>query len=150
MTPEQLAAWRQLADATTPGPWEAMEFAQGYGFVTPTDNGKLRVIFHTDEIAVADAAFIAAAREAVPALLAEVERLQAIVAASTVKIRELENRLYKPHRYEEQPDHYVDENGVLVLKNCTISGVIKWPTLGFEAVPNENGTVSIRKIATQP
>ena len=72
---EQLAAIKARREAITPGEWTAMEFAQGYGFVTPADNDKLHVIFHTDEICDANAAFIAAAAADIDTLLAMVERL---------------------------------------------------------------------------
>lgn len=53
ITDEQLEEWRRLADAATPGPYDE--------FRTPTRG---------------DLALRAAAREAVPALIAEVERLR--------------------------------------------------------------------------
>lgn len=56
---EQAAEWRELADAATEGPWD-------------TDR-----LFIAHNHAAEDAAFIAAARTAVPALLAERERLTA-------------------------------------------------------------------------
>lgn len=74
-TEQQRQAWRELDAARTPGEWEAMEFMEGYGFVIPADNDRLHVIFHVEEINAANAAFIAAASTAVPALLADVERL---------------------------------------------------------------------------
>ena len=80
ITPEQLAQWRALADAATPGPWEATSTWSDDGdsyYVAVVDGRALldTYVSMTD----ADAAFIAAAREAVPALLAEVERLTAEV-----------------------------------------------------------------------
>ncbi len=77
---EQLARWRGLADAATPGPWEATSTWSDDGdsyYVAVVDGRALldTYVSMTD----ADAAFIAAAREAVPALLAEVERLSVLV-----------------------------------------------------------------------
>lgn len=78
MTPERIAELRRLAEAATKGPWEAKEpafmpgvkarvFGPGYA---PKHDGK-------ECLPLADAAFIAAARSAVPELLDEVERLRA-------------------------------------------------------------------------
>jgi hypothetical protein len=76
MTPEQLATWRQLADAATPGTW-AVDYISNLVSTDDQetiDNGWQQICeFWGDD----DAAFIAAARTAVPALLAEVERLTA-------------------------------------------------------------------------
>ena len=72
-----LAALRSLCAAATPGPWR-QEFAYNNTgcptamFYIPAHNQEASV-----EMLVEDAAFIAAAREAVPALIAEVERLRA-------------------------------------------------------------------------
>lgn len=75
VTPEQIAEWRRLAEAATPGPWSA-----------PVETGPTEVHGATPVAITSlvhsvaekhDARFIAAAREAVPALLAEVERLRA-------------------------------------------------------------------------
>ena len=88
MTEERFAEIRARAEAATPGPWvdrlRDFEGVDGYGLEShPTveANGKTVCIFYEreidDENDDADAAFIAAAREDVPALLAEVERLRA-------------------------------------------------------------------------
>ena len=72
MTQAELDALKALADAATPGPW-----------ATGDEDGMIYVgnEFDSDTVAYCgqsldDAAFIAAARAAVPALIAEVERLQ--------------------------------------------------------------------------
>ena len=92
VTPDQLAELRWLAEAATPGPWESSHNVdppsddnyrpnnpnrEGRG-EGPTITGTYRDV---KAMAAADAAFIAAARTAVPALCAEVERLTAQVAA---------------------------------------------------------------------
>lgn len=90
ITPEQLAEWRDLCDASTPGTWRVDECdstmealdgdysvhgiisdasAETNGYVVETDAG-----FYPPRLK--DARFIAAARTAVPALLDEVTRLQ--------------------------------------------------------------------------
>lgn len=91
VTPDQLAELRRLAEAATPGPWESSHNVdppsddnyhpnnpnrEGRG-EGPTITGTYRDV---KAMAAADAAFIAAARTAVPALCAEVERLTAQVA----------------------------------------------------------------------
>lgn len=87
LTAEQLLAIKARAKAATPGPWtdktRDFEGIDGYGWEThPTveANGKTVCVIYEREIDEdkdeADAAFIAAAREDVPALLEEVERLE--------------------------------------------------------------------------
>jgi hypothetical protein len=65
MTDEQLAEWQRLADAATPGPWRYR------GIYVGTDAG----LVASAELPL-HAAFIAASRTAVPALIEEVERLR--------------------------------------------------------------------------
>ena len=89
MTPEQLAAIRARAEAATPGPWrvvEDIEWGTGaaeyhwYRYVDgPTDYGD-EYGYEYQILSREDAAFIAHAREDIPALVAEVERLQAELA----------------------------------------------------------------------
>jgi hypothetical protein len=71
-TDAQLQEWQALADAATPGTW-------GKEYSAVTANERITHIAHADPMGngEADAAFIAAARAAVPALLAEVQRLRA-------------------------------------------------------------------------
>ena len=87
ITDEQLKKWRALADAATPGPWLIDEAESCIGDVfslieiggipfndtisTVGSEGE-RYVFN-----LPDAKLIAAAREAVPALIDEVERLRA-------------------------------------------------------------------------
>ena len=83
ITQEQLARWRALADAATPGPWEQVtEF--GEWWISGPDIERHFVIDTTNGVNAQNADFIAAAREAVPALLAEVERLRAAPASHYV------------------------------------------------------------------
>lgn len=75
---QQLQKWRRLADAATPGEWWTelrFVFAQD-GEMVAAGEGL------TDD-KIANAAFIAAAREAVPALLDEVARLRAELESTT-------------------------------------------------------------------
>jgi len=77
ITPEQLAEWKRLADAATEGPWASVEISPedkewGACEITAGDGYVSTMICGVD-----NAAFIAASRNAVPALIAEVERLTA-------------------------------------------------------------------------
>ena len=76
MTEERLAAIKARAEAATPGPWRV-----GYDGDVLSAKGRCVVSsIHDDEDRMPrehDAAFIAAAREDVTALLTEVERLRA-------------------------------------------------------------------------
>ena len=80
MTPEQLAALKALADAATPGPWEEVAESGEWWITGPDIYNDAVMTTNASEISQADADFICAARAAVPALLAEVERLRAILA----------------------------------------------------------------------
>ena len=83
ITPSRIAELRKLADEATPGPWSWVpaEDDDLYDWLSaPTDELMMHSI-DSDEgswIAVEErnALFIAACREAVPALLDEIERLQ--------------------------------------------------------------------------
>lgn len=75
---EQLEQWRRLVEAATPGPWKDVILPDEHGrpdrwLIMSASHGEIADSFGID---TADTAFIAAAREAVPALLTEVERLQ--------------------------------------------------------------------------
>ena len=81
-TPFDLDALEQLHAATTPGPWRQCRPCgvrrAGCDIVWAASNRELP-LFGGDDVTCstnADAAFIAAAHEAVPALIAEVRRLR--------------------------------------------------------------------------
>lgn len=94
--PINVAALNALCDAATPGPWEIADEIDGWrrGRRTvvkagvPGGASRKRVVTvdqtrdHHDKDAEDNVAFIAAARTALPALLAEVERLQAALVAT--------------------------------------------------------------------
>lgn len=92
MTPEELAAIKARAEAATPGPWEgatASTYVRGvytlseYFVRCPEDDVAIASEIlepATSQPSIDNAAFIAAARTDVPALVAEVERLQGQVA----------------------------------------------------------------------
>jgi hypothetical protein len=82
ITDEQLAQWRALVDAATPGPWSEREDSEApaWRVIWSDDYSGLdvaRVVPWMTHVEF-NAAFIAAAREAVPALLDEVERLRRV------------------------------------------------------------------------
>lgn len=80
MTPDELARLKALADAATPGPWRVVPPCPH-----PIDeSGDCGCFRGGDVVALpgepaADADFTAAARTAVPALIAEVARLRAVL-----------------------------------------------------------------------
>jgi hypothetical protein len=75
ITREELEKWKQLAEAATAGPWEL------YGPCGDEDNEWIALFPNGEDSSLlneADAEFIAAARDAVPRLVDEVERLEEI------------------------------------------------------------------------
>lgn len=75
--PEKLKLWRELAEKATPGPWELVESDDDVLRVVQT-YGKHGIRRHICEMCIeaglSDPEFITASREAVPALIEEVER----------------------------------------------------------------------------
>ena len=89
MTDEQLAEWQRLFDAATPGKWIVktdVTTIHGSHFINPGVWGDDGITFICDcgtgSRVDTDAAFIVAAREAVPALIAEVRRLKTELATA--------------------------------------------------------------------
>ena len=76
MTQQELDALKALADAATPDRWEIWSAATGADYIVRVPRGKNYYAVIATDCTYSNAAFIAAAREAVPALIAEVERLQ--------------------------------------------------------------------------
>jgi hypothetical protein len=76
MTNDELDTLDALAAAATPGPWE-MGTGKAYNVLTLTE-------VLAEGLESADAAFIAAARDAVPALVAEVRRLREVTRPVTL------------------------------------------------------------------
>lgn len=75
MSDNDLNRLEALANAATPGPWEA-ENDCGTGILSGMLGGRPRMMPFGDVWTFADAVFIAAARTAVPELIAEVRRLR--------------------------------------------------------------------------
>ena len=76
MTQAELDALKTLADVATPDRWEIWSAATGADYIVRVPRGKNYYAVIATDCTYSNAAFIAAAREAVPALIAEVERLQ--------------------------------------------------------------------------
>jgi hypothetical protein len=88
VSPEELAAIKERLAAATPGPWDAVwEVCYGWEVRAAAaerpgyESGSLAAVWKRDRgdsdlLAQPDAEFIAHAREDVPALVAEIERLQ--------------------------------------------------------------------------
>lgn len=72
--------WARLADAATPGPWTTLGVRADGAFPVLAEEGRVWIA-PIGSGRSADAQFIAASREAIPALLAEVARLRAVVAS---------------------------------------------------------------------
>ncbi len=87
LTAEQLAEWKRLADAATPGPWESPRVPEQYcqAIVLTADEEQVCDAYDNTswggDQARANGVFIAAARTAVPDLVKEVERLRKYEAA---------------------------------------------------------------------
>ncbi len=82
-TQQQRQEWRELAAAATPGEWTYIETASKWR-IESDENGLIVDAFAMD---TADARFIAAARAAVPALLADVDALTAERDAANVSCK---------------------------------------------------------------
>mgnify|MGYP003393624822 CR=1 FL=1 len=82
---DKLAEWRRLAEAATKGPWAT-------GRISMPGEALLAFGRRSLQMPEADAVFIAAAREAVPALLDEVERLRKALEAIEARAEVAESR----------------------------------------------------------
>lgn len=95
MTDEQLAELEALAEKATEGPWVWYNDDNMYGEGGPRKENRFwpEAIIQTDSGYYGpnekDRAFIAAARTAVPALIAEVERLRAVAAERAAAVEAL-------------------------------------------------------------
>jgi Ead/Ea22-like protein len=81
ITPEELATIRKRAEKATPGPWHVYA-AYSLSDITPeTRTCIVDCVASDGTLAREDAEFIAHAREDIPRLLDEIERLQRVIAA---------------------------------------------------------------------
>lgn len=119
MTPDELRAIRERAEAATPGEWKGLDVSLFYqeGWLA---NGPIAMSY---EAAKSDAAFIAHARTDVPALLDEVERLHAILGAGGVTYSEgetaLRAQLAEAHATAKQLMEERDEARDVILEYST-------------------------------
>jgi hypothetical protein len=79
MTDAELDALEKLAAAATPGPWTIQFTTMSTRVYGPPESFVCGMPAIDDPTVEPDAHFIAAAREAVPALIAEVRRLRKLV-----------------------------------------------------------------------
>ena len=133
LTTAQLAAWAALADAATPGPWRAgtveregkvwVNHRDGIAGPVLGERCLLNMNLHFPH--TADRAFIAAAREAVPALVAEVRALRSENYDLRAEVRRLnaavavERDIAKSTRREERKTWTrLDEAVVALIEEC--------------------------------
>ena len=126
MNEQRLQEIKQRAEKATPGPWkvyqDAISTRIGTEFMHPQLNGPVPVItdaYHVGGaisiyIDAADAEFIAHAREDVPALVVEIERLQNTIALHEVNKRNLdamiEHKDAEIERLRKALEFYADES----------------------------------------
>lgn len=81
MTDEEIAAIRARAEAATPGPWETDDVESWYVYKVERGSGVATEVaeFLSRMLRQSDAAFVAHARQDVPDLLAEIERLRGLL-----------------------------------------------------------------------
>jgi hypothetical protein len=93
---EKIAEWQALADGATKGPWWPRYGGEpGYIFSSATGRVVADVPSEkSDAIVPDDSRFIAASREAVPALLALVTRLRAELAAERERAAGVADAVY--------------------------------------------------------
>lgn len=92
LTPTQHEKWKRLVEATTPGPWtgekppkDANGWSRGVSICTVYGGEHVYSNYEGGQFPSADARFIAAAREAVPALLEENDTLRSSEAEATAR-----------------------------------------------------------------
>lgn len=98
MTHEQLEAIRKRAEKATEGPWN---YYFTHGISVKSESKEIL----DDEVGViryTDAEFIAHAREDIPALLAEVERLKAQLSEAESLLSEAHDMLDNVHCYDTE------------------------------------------------
>lgn len=111
ITPEQLAEWKALADAATPGPWWSGECVPADGHALAW-LGNMFVDCNGGQKNYAepscDAEFIAASREAIPALIADLEEATSargnsvLVPAQKLEEMQVELRVMRKQLAEAQ------------------------------------------------
>lgn len=87
MTPEEIERLKALAEKATPGPWTERSFDECQRCIVAPLDGKRRPLLaivsigpgSLDPTGTSNPAFIAATREAVPALIAELERARELL-----------------------------------------------------------------------
>lgn len=124
LTPKQLAAIRERADAATPGPWEIEDNLYQCVLRTPNRHRAFARLYcgdtvhnipnyGTPKMMRADAAFIRAARDDVPALLAEVERLTHERDEWQARVKELKDSIAEILQWADDLRLFANEGDVL-------------------------------------
>lgn len=117
MTPAEIAQLRALAEAATCGPWEA---GPEGGSVLSPNMGPMHGRLVAGQTYPKDAAFIAACRTAVPALLDEVERLTVEVVDTLAAGLEVADRESPVWTTEDRP---LPEDAAIAAAFPTRSGL---------------------------
>lgn len=155
MTEEELREIEARCEAATPGPWYRSGNPSLTGVGIETENGRWR--FVCQETEWPDATFIAAAREDVPVLVAEVRRLQGELAQRVPQVRDGWKLDFPDCPWCGKPcqpkAHLLGDEGWLLWFECDDCGhdddmLIDWPfepdllavaadfaNLGFEVTP---------------
>jgi hypothetical protein len=93
LTPEERAELLRLAEAASALPWEAKDYGFHNGYVADAEGGDVADVMLGAEnralMSLADARYLAAAVNAAPRLVAEVERLRARLQTATRVIDDL-------------------------------------------------------------
>lgn len=107
MTQEQLETIRKRAQAATSGPWQLVDTYDGAWILDSDDD-----IISGTVSRIVDAEFIAHAREDIPKLLAEIERISSIYKRLSVRYAHT-NKIIED-AYELLSDSYYDDHPTFV------------------------------------
>lgn len=123
LTPDQLAAIEARANAATPGPWRSMVIDADNATVWAGGNTARTSyrIARVDCRAADNVEFVAAAREDVPALLAEVKRLTALLDNAEQQLRYLAE-LARTADQETAEAYIVHDSITDLITACTRGG----------------------------
>lgn len=130
MTDEEMSAIEQRCQRATPGPWHVWptvyDGSQGWAISHDADGepaiGAAPCSLEQLATTAADSEFIAAARNDVPALLAEVRRLRECLARANSTMEQTERGLYlKINALEDEQERLRERNEMLEAR-CGVCG----------------------------
>jgi hypothetical protein len=143
MTNDELAEARRLCDAATPGPWNkcyapdtntpAAVSDRDFEYIARTDIFSI----HSDDSCIANAAFIAAARSLIPALLAHVERLtkeRDALAARRDELLTAMVRVTNETPFADEAKDALAQRGKLIAEIGTLKAKLEIATTALERV----------------